>query len=55
MKRVKTLHDDVVVIIVVIANFEVHKIVIDSSSAIDILFYDTFLRMKFPKEKFKPA
>lgn len=35
----------------VTTNFEVHKIMIDNGSAVDVLFYDTFLRMKLPKEK----
>lgn len=47
--EVKTYHNDVVVTI--IANFEVHNIMIDSGSIADILFYETFFRMKHLEEK----
>lgn len=55
LKGVKTPYNDVVVITTVIANFEVHKIMIDSGSETDVLFYDTFLRMKLLEEKLKPV
>lgn len=52
LKGVKMPHD-VLVITFVIANIEVHKIMIDSGSAANVLFYDTFLMMKLFKEKLK--
>lgn len=45
LKRVKTPYDDAIVITTIIVNFKVHKIMIDSGSVADVLFYDTFLRM----------
>lgn len=46
-------HDDALVSIVVITNFEVYKIIIDSGSAVDILFYYTFLRMELAENRLK--
>lgn len=42
------------VISTVVANFKVHKIMIDSGSAADVLFYDTLLRIKLFEEKLVP-
>lgn len=41
-------HNDLVVVLVVIVNFEVQKILVDSGSAVDILVYQTFQKMKLP-------
>lgn len=51
LRGVKTPYNDVVVITVVIANFKAHKIMIDSGSIANVLFYDMFLKIKCPKEK----
>lgn len=47
-KGIQTHHNDLVAVLVVIANFETWKILVDSGSAVDILFYKTFQRMKLP-------
>lgn len=39
---------------VVITNFELHKIIINSSSEFDVLFYDMFLRIKLFEKKLIP-
>lgn len=35
----------------IIANFEIQKIMVDSGSASNILFYNAFERIKLPNEK----
>lgn len=55
MSGIKIPHDDVVVITIVMKNFKVHRIMIDNDSAANILFYNTFLRMKLPKDKHMPV
>lgn len=43
------------VISIVVANFEMKKIMIDSGNSIDILFYDVFKRIKLLDNRLKPA
>lgn len=47
----KTPYDDVMVISIVVVNFKVHKIIVDNGNTIDVLFYDTFERMKLSRVK----
>lgn len=42
------------VISIIVANFEMYKIMIDSGSLINILFYDAFTRMKLIIDRLKP-
>jgi len=44
-------HGDLVVISAVMANYDVRCILIDNGSLADILLYDVFSRMCFPKNK----
>ena len=46
LKEVRVLHDDPIIISLTIANFNVKKILVDNGSLTNILFYDTFQRMK---------
>lgn len=39
------LHDDALVVTILVANFTTRRILIDSSSSVDILFWDTFVKM----------
>lgn len=55
LKDVHTPHDDLLVVTVVVANFEVQKTLIDTSGLVDILLYETFLKMKLPQEQLIPA
>lgn len=55
MKSPKTPHNDVIVISVVITNFEEQTIIIDSKSTKNILFFDVFKIMKLPKKRLIPA
>ena len=42
--RVLTPHNDVVIISMTIANYNVKKILIDNKNSIDVLFYNAFLK-----------
>lgn len=55
LKSIQTPYDDPVMVLVVIANFEVWKILVDSGSATDILFYETFQKMKLPLDWLTPT
>lgn len=48
LKGVCLPHDDPLVVSLIIANFEVQKILVDSGNIVDILFYEAFLRIKLP-------
>ena len=45
-RRIQTLHDDAVIVLTTIANYDVKRLLIDNGSSTDILFYLTFFRMK---------
>lgn len=48
LTSVQTPHNDPIVVTIVVVNYEVRKVLIDSRSAIAILFYNTFEKMKLP-------
>lgn len=54
LRGIQAPYNDAMVILVMVANFEVKKIMIDNSHLIDILFYDGFKRMKLPANRLKP-
>lgn len=43
---IQTPHDDLLIVSVIVANYEVKKVLMDSMSAINILFYNAFVRIK---------
>lgn len=43
-------YDGPIVVLMVIANFEVRKILVNNGSVSDILFYDTFQKMNLLKD-----
>ena len=45
VRRIQTLHDDVIVVSTTIANYDVKRILVDNESSSDLLFYSTFSRM----------
>ena len=45
IRKIQTPHDDVIVVLATIANYDVKKIFVDNGSSTDILFYSTFFRM----------
>ncbi|XP_077228536.1 uncharacterized protein LOC143861501 [Tasmannia lanceolata] len=48
-------HDDALVITMVIANWELKKIMVDNGSSVDILYYRGFKQMMIGDERLKPA
>lgn len=46
IKRVRTPHDDVVVISLMIANYDVKRVLVDNESSVNMLFHDVFQRMR---------
>lgn len=55
LRGLKTSHNDVIVIFAIVVNFEMHKIVVDNKSIVDVLFYDTFEQMKLPMDRLVPV
>ncbi|XP_010259202.1 PREDICTED: uncharacterized protein LOC104598722 [Nelumbo nucifera] len=55
LKGVTVPHDDALVVAAIIANYVVKKILVDSGSSADILFYNTFERMNLTPERLQPA
>ena len=43
-------HNDAVVVTLNIENYLVRRVLIDNDSSMDVLFYDTFSKMKIPFE-----
>ena len=46
ISNIQTPHNNVIIISMTIANYDVKIILVDNGSSADILFYDTFQRMK---------
>lgn len=44
-------HDNPIVILDIITNVEVHKVIMDSRSSVDVIFYKCFKAPKFTKEE----
>ena len=51
VRRIQTLHDDAVVVSVMIKNYDVKKILVDNESSTDILFYSIFSQMRLPADR----
>ena len=48
LRKVRTPHNDPVIVSLIIANYDVKRILVDNRSSVDILFYDAFQRMQIP-------
>ncbi|XP_077249460.1 uncharacterized protein LOC143888968 [Tasmannia lanceolata] len=48
-------HDDALVITMLVANWELKKIIVDNGSSVDILYYHTFKEMMIGDDCLKPA
>ncbi|XP_010269798.1 PREDICTED: uncharacterized protein LOC104606351 [Nelumbo nucifera] len=55
LKGVTVPHDDALVVAAIITNHKVKKILVDNGSSVNILFYDTFERMKLAPERLQPV
>ena len=51
LREVRIPHDDPVVILLTIVNYDVKKNLIDNGSSKNILFYDAFQRIKLPYDQ----
>ena len=50
LDRIKYPHDDPVVISLNITNYDVHRILVDNRSLVDVLFYDAFVGINLDSE-----
>ena len=55
LSRVITPHHDALVITLCINNFDVHKVLVDPSSVVDLLQLPAFRQMKVPLDKLSSA
>ena len=53
-RHVNFPHNDALVLTAMISNINVHKVLVDNGSAVDILYYETFLKMGLGVDKLKP-
>ena len=53
VQKIQTLHNDAVVVLTMIANYDVKKILMDNESSTNILFYSIFFRMRLPTDRLK--
>ena len=51
---VQNANNEPIVVSMTISKHPVKRILIDSGSSIDVLFYDTFVRMNLPQGELKP-
>ena len=47
---IKYLHDDPIIVSLNITNYDVHQVLVDNESSVDVIFYDTFVRMNLDSE-----
>ena len=45
LKGIQTPHNDAVVVSMIIAKYDVKRVLVDNKSSTDILFYDAFLKI----------
>jgi hypothetical protein len=48
-------HDDALVVTLMIANYTIHRILVDNGSSADILFLPAFEKMKIEQKRVAPA
>lgn len=51
---VKLPHNDALVTTIMVANYQVHRILVDNKSSVDILYMKIFGRMNIDKDKLRP-
>ncbi|KAJ4958152.1 hypothetical protein NE237_025263 [Protea cynaroides] len=50
-----SLHKDALVIIAVVSDFNINRILVDTRSEADILYYNAFLKMDFTNDMLRPS
>ncbi|CAA0839390.1 Unknown protein, partial [Striga hermonthica] len=53
--NILTPHDDPMVVTLTIGNYGVKRVLVDSGSSADIIFYDAFEKMKIGRERLRPV
>ena len=54
-ERVHHLHDDAIVITLLIANYTTRRVFVDNGSLTDILYYPTFQQMRLGRDQLHPV
>ena len=52
-RGIQTLHDDVVVVSTIIANYDVKRILVDNGSSVNVLFYTVLSHMDLSKYRLR--
>ena len=50
-RRLHHPHDDALVISIRVGDYNMHRVMVDNSSSIDILYYPTFQQMRIDRER----
>lgn len=50
VKKAQYPYNDVMVVTLNIVDYNVHHVLVDSRSSVDVLFYDALLKMSIPLE-----
>ncbi|XP_057459277.1 uncharacterized protein LOC130749939 [Actinidia eriantha] len=55
LERVQHPHSDPLVVQLRIGRYDVKRILVDTGSSIEVMYYDLFKQLKLPQDKLKPA
>ena len=55
LERVQHPHSDPLVIQLRIGGYEVRRILVDTGSSVEVMYYDLFKQLKLPRDQLKPA
>ncbi|GFY97772.1 hypothetical protein Acr_12g0003130 [Actinidia rufa] len=55
LKRVQHPHSDPMVVQLRIGSYDVKRILVDTGSSVEVMYYDLFKQLKLPQEELKPA
>lgn len=53
LQGVQTLHDDAIVVNIIVANYDIKRILVNNENPLDVLFYDIFFRRRFSFDRLK--
>ena len=54
-RRLHHPHDDVLVVSLQIGDYNMHRVLIDNGSSVDILYYPAFQQMRIDRERLSPT
>ena len=52
-RKIQTFHDDAVVVLMTMVNYDVKKILVDNKSSTDVLFYSIFFQIRLPTDRLR--